>query len=41
MNGVVRMQEPWVLHGRHTEAVHEATRVGKIIEVLPLAIRSA
>ena len=34
--GVFWMREPKTLYGRRTEMVHDAAKIGDIVEVLPL-----
>ena len=36
MMGVFWMPEPRTLYGRRTEMIHEGSKVGDIVEVLPL-----
>jgi chorismate-pyruvate lyase len=36
MMGVFWMREPWTLYGRRTEIMHEGSKIGDIVEVLPL-----
>ena len=39
MMGVFWMREPRVLYGRRTEIVRNGSKIGDIVEVLPLVIR--
>jgi len=39
MMGVFWMREPRVLYGRRTEVVHQDTKIGDIVEVLPMVFR--
>lgn len=39
MMGVFWMREPKMLYGRRTEIIHHGTKIGDIVEVLPLVFR--
>ena len=39
MMGVFWMREPRTLYGRRTEVIHRNTKIGDIVEVLPLVFR--
>ena len=39
MMGVFWMREPQTLYGRRTEVIHRGTKIGDIVEVLPLVFR--
>ena len=39
MMGVFWMREPRTLYGRRTEVVHRGTKIGDIVEVLPMIFR--
>ena len=39
MMGVFWMREPQTLYGRRTEVIHHGTKIGDIVEVLPLVFR--
>ncbi len=36
MMGVFWMREPRTLYGRRTEMIHDGTKIGDIVEILPL-----
>ena len=39
MMGIFWMSKPKILYGRRTEIIHEQTKIGDIVEVLPLVAR--
>jgi len=39
MMGVFWMREVRILYGRRTEVIHNQTKIGDIVEVLPLVFR--